>query len=152
MSPRIAITVAAIIEYQGRFLLVEEEDQGRRVLNQPAGHLEEGESLVDAVIREVREETGLDFRPQGLVGVYRLTLPQGQTFLRFCFHGQVQQPGPCQPQDGEILACHWRSAVQIRAQGPMHRSPLVERCLDDYLNGRTFDLSLLADIPADEVV
>lgn len=143
MTKNIRITVAAIIQRQGRFLLVEEEENGRRVFNQPAGHLEEGESLVQAVVREVAEETGHEFRPQGLVGVYRLALDTGPTFIRFCFHGQVEPDRPSQPQDAEILACHWLTLDEINSRRQSHRSPLVLQCLDDFLKGKDFPLDLL---------
>lgn len=149
MSRNIHVTVAAIIERQGRFLLVEEEDHGRRVFNQPAGHLEEGESLVQAVVREVAEETGHEFRPQGLVGVYRLVSDKGLTFMRFCFHGQVEPGRPSQPQDADILACHWLTLDEIGSCRQSHRSALVLECLDDFLKGKDFPLDLLNENPGE---
>lgn len=146
MSENIHVTVAAIIERQGRFLLVEEMEQGNLVLNQPAGHLETGESLIQAVIREVREESGHSFLPQGLVGIYRLALKSGHTFIRFCFYGQIEADTPSQPEDAEILACHWLSTDEICARIKSHRSPLVMQCLDEYLAGRRFSLELLSDV------
>lgn len=143
MPKNIRVTVAAIIERQGRFLLVEEESQGRRVFNQPAGHLEEGESIIQAVIREVKEETGHEFQPEGLVGIYRLVLENGLTFIRFCFRGRVEPDTSSQPQDADILACHWLTAEDIRHCIAMHRSPLVMQCLEDSLSGNNFSLKLL---------
>src|SRR4051812_25790578 len=102
---RPSATVAAVIERDGKFLLVEEEIDGRRVLNQPAGHLDPGESIVHACTREVMEETGHPFTPSGLVGIYRWHYaPKDVTFLRFCFRGNVSDPAPGAKLDKEILA------------------------------------------------
>lgn len=133
-----SLTVAAVIENEGRFLFVEERDGGGpRVLNQPAGHVEEGEGLVDAVIREAREETGLAFTPESLVGVYALRAANGKDYLRVCFHGVVED-GEARPQDADILACHWLTREEL-ASRPL-RSGLVARCLDDYLEGQRLPL------------
>lgn len=133
-----SLTVAAVIENEGRFLFVEERDGGGpRVLNQPAGHVEEGEGLVDAVIREAREETGLAFTPESLVGVYALRAANGKDYLRVCFHGSVEE-GEARPQDADILACHWLTREEL-ASRPL-RSGLVARCLDDYLEGQRLPL------------
>lgn len=133
-----SLTVAAIIERTGRFLFVEERDgDGPRVLNQPAGHVEEGEALIAAVIREAREETGLAFTPEGLVGIYALRAANGKDYLRVCFHGAVEE-GEAKPEDADILACHWLTREELTAK-PL-RSNLVARCLDDYLNGQRLPL------------
>ena len=133
-----ALTVAAIIERGGGFLFVEERDgSGPRVLNQPAGHVEEGEALIAATIREVREETGLAFTPEGLVGIYALQAANGKDYLRVCFHGSVEE-GEAQPQDADILACHWFTREEL-ALKPL-RSGLVARCLEDYLKGQRLPL------------
>ena len=137
-----SLTVAAIIAREGRFLFVEERDGGGpRVLNQPAGHVEEGESLLDAVIREAREETGLAFTPQSLVGVYALRAANGKDYLRVCFAGAVEAGEPA-PQDADILACHWltRDEMERRAL----RSGLVRRCVEDYLGGQRLPLEAVA--------
>ena len=139
-----SVTVAAVIERDGRFLFVEERIDGRRVLNQPAGHLDPGESLVAACRREVMEETAHHFEPAGLVGVYRWHYAaKDVTFLRFCFHGS---PGKAErrPLDKEIVQVHWLSADELRARKAEHRSPLVQRCVDDYLAGRRFPLDLFS--------
>ena len=138
------ITVAAVAARDRRFLTVEEEVDGRRVYNQPAGHWEPGESLVEAVVRETREETALRFVPQALVGVYQWTRPGGETFLRFCFCGRVEGGGEA-PLDPDIRAVHWLSRAQLAAR-PL-RSPMVLRCLDDYLAGRRCPLDRLQVLP-----
>lgn len=137
---KVAATVAAIIERDGRFLVVEESDKqdGRRVLNQPAGHVEPGESLIAAVIREVAEEAGLPFTPDAVVGVYRLTARNGRDYLRICFAGSVPAEVAATPCDPDIHACHWLSLAEIEAFGP--RSSLVLYCFRDYLAGQRLPL------------
>jgi 8-oxo-dGTP pyrophosphatase MutT (NUDIX family) len=138
-----------VIEQAGRFLVVEEAPDGLSVLNQPAGHLEDRESLTDAVIREVREETAWHFQPEAITGLYRWRHPQGQTFLRICFSGQVQDHDPRQALDPDILRTHWLSREELVAR--TLRSPLVLRCLDDYLAGQRFPLSLCQELD-DELI
>ena len=141
---RPSVTVAAIIERDGRFLLVEEEADGRRVLNQPAGHLDPGESLVAAVEREVLEETAHRFTPTALLGVYRWHYaPKDVTYLRFAFRGHLQGAEQGRELDTEILALHWLTPQELVARRAMHRSPLVERCVSDSLAGKSFPLELL---------
>ena len=141
------LTVAAVIEQDGRFLLVEERIDGNPVLNQPAGHLENGESLLDAVIRETREETSRDFMPSGLVGVYRWSRPgDGMTYVRFCFAGQCGEPHAEYRLDEGIEATLWLSPTEIRRQGRRLRSPLVLACIEDYLAGASHPLDLIRDI------
>jgi len=142
---RPSVTVAAVIERGGRFLLVEELQDGRRVFNQPAGHLDPGESLAHAVAREVMEETAHRFVPAALVGVYRWTYPaKDVTFLRFCFAGEASGFDPARKLDKEILALHWLTLEELQARAAQHRSPLVLRCVQDYLAGRRFPLELLS--------
>ena len=139
---RPSVTVAAVIEQGGRFLFVEESIDGRRVLNQPAGHLDPGESLQQACAREVLEETAHRFAPEALVGVYRWRYePRDVTFLRFCFTGRVEGTLE-QPLDEPVIALHWLSLDELRQQRDRHRSPLVQRCVEDYLAGRRFALDL----------
>lgn len=141
------VVVAAVVERDGRFLLVEEEAGGERVLNQPAGHLDDGESLLTAVVRETLEETAWHFRPEALLGVYRWPRPDGgATYLRFAFTGVLVRHEPTRPLDHGIVRTLWLTAEEIRAQRARHRSPQVERCLDDYLAGRRYPLSLLQDL------
>ena len=138
-------TVAAVIERDGRFLFVEESIDGRRVLNQPAGHLDPGESLVAACIREVLEETAHRFEPAGLVGIYRWHYaPQDVTFLRFCFRGNVSAVDEGRKLDKEIMALHWLTPAELAARRAEHRSPLVQKCVDDFLAGRHFPLDVLS--------
>lgn len=136
-----------MVEENGRFLVVEEIDAGQRVFNQPAGHLERGENLIEAVIREVREETGREFTPEALVGLYRWVHPRrGLTFLRATFCGRTGQ-APANPAlDPDIIATHWMSRAELAARPDALRSPLVLRGIDDYLAGRRYPLSLLADV------
>lgn len=141
-------TVASVIERSGRFLMVEELDRdGRNVFNQPAGHLEEAESLLQAVVRETREETGWGFTPQTLVGVYRWQVPPAETtYLRFCFHGSCHDHQPEQPLDDGILRAVWLSRDELAAQPQRLRSPMVLRCIDDYLAGCRYPLELINDL------
>ena len=141
---RPSVTVAAIIERDGKFLFVEELQEGRRVLNQPAGHLDPGETLIGACKREVMEETAHRIEPTALVGIYRWHYPPADvTFLRFCFSARILSIEK-QGLDPEILALHWLSAGELRARAPMHRSPLVQQCLDDHLAGKNFPLEVLS--------
>lgn len=135
-----SVTVAAIIERQGRFLMVEETDgvHPERVVNQPAGHVDPGESALEAVVRETREETGLAFEPRHLIGIYHVQARNGRDYLRICFSGTVPEEVVAAPQDPEILACHWLSREEIVTRGP--RSGAVLHCLDDYLAGRRLPL------------
>jgi len=141
------VTVACVAEREGRFLLVEEREAGRAVLNQPAGHLEEGESLLEAAVRETREETGHDFRPTALVGLYRWVHPaSGLTFLRAAFTGELGEPVPGTTLDPDIVATHWLDREALLGSALALRSPLVLRCIDDYLAGRRYPLELLTDL------
>ncbi|MCW8906166.1 MAG: NUDIX hydrolase [Sedimenticola sp.] len=141
-------TVAAIIEQDGRFLMVEEESgKGEPVFNQPAGHLEEAESLLQAVVRETREETAWGFTPHALVGVYRWqTESAGATYLRFCFQGSCHDHRPELPLDDGILRTAWLSREELAAMPERLRSPLVLSCIDDYLSGHRYPVSLIRDI------
>jgi len=138
------VTVAALIEREGRFLLVEEEtDDGLR-FNQPAGHLDEGESLLAACAREALEETAWGFTPTSLVGIYQWPRPQGDvTYLRFAFAGELGAHEAGRTLDTGILRAVWMKPDEIRATTDRHRSPLVAQCVDDYLAGRRFPLDLL---------
>lgn len=143
------VTVAAVIRWQDRFLLVEERDHGHQVFNQPAGHLEAGENLIEAACREILEETGLTLHPDGWLGTYIYCSPYRKlTYLRFCFYCELtQDPGAHLPQDpdNDIIACHWLTEPEIRALGHKLRSPLVLECLEDYLQGVRLPLSSLKD-------
>lgn len=141
------VTVAAIVEREGRFLLVEEEIGGRRVLNQPAGHLEEGESLLEAVVRETLEETGWHFSPGALLGVYRwLSRSNKRTYLRFAFTGDLLRHEPERPLDVPIVRTLWMTQEEIVQCASRHRSPQVQRCVSDFLSGVRYPLESLRDI------
>ena len=138
-------TVAALCENQGRFLLVQEQVNGDIVFNQPAGHLEQGESLIEAVIRETREETQYEFTPTGLLGIYRFMPDDAEdlTYLRFLFCGRVGKQLNGQLDDG-IIAAEWMSYEQIKSCQARHRSPMVMQCIDDYLDKTPCSLDLLS--------
>lgn len=141
------VVVAAIVELDGKFLLVEEKAEGRLVLNQPAGHLDEGESVMDAVVRETLEETAWHFEPQAIVGVYRWPHPTKHlTYLRFAFTGRVTQHDSHRKLDHGIERAVWLTLDEIRAERARHRSPQVERCINDYLAGQRYSLELLKDL------
>ncbi|MCP4488680.1 MAG: NUDIX hydrolase [Gammaproteobacteria bacterium] len=139
------VTVAAIVEREGAFLMVREREHGRVVINQPAGHLEKGESLIDAVIRETREETQYEFEPTGLQGIYRSTTTGTPeiTYLRFLFCGEVgaHLNGAL---DQDIIAAEWMSLDEIIINKDQHRSQLVMQSIDDYLNQAPCSLNIIS--------
>ena len=142
------VTVAAIVEHEGRFLLVEEETADGLRLNNPAGHLDPGESPVEGVVREVLEETTRRFCAEALVGVYlaRHRRPQEHhdvSYLRLAFCGSVADADPLLSLDTGIVRTLWLSADEIRASVDRHRSPLLVAGIDDYLAGRRFPLDML---------
>lgn len=138
------VTVAAIIEQDGRFLLVEEHTaQGLR-FNQPAGHWEPNETLPAGAIREVLEESAYDFVPEHLVGIYRWHAPESDTtYLRFAFCGTVAAHHPERALDEGIVRAAWLTIDEIRANQSKHRSPLILRCCEDYLAGKRYPLEIL---------
>lgn len=138
------VTVAAIIERERRFLLVEEQTDNGIAFNQPAGHLEPGESLYNAVKREVNEETAWQFKPEFITSIqlWRKT-PESPSFLRVCFAGSCYDHHPEQALDEGILDTHWLTREQIEAKKNTLRSPLVLTTLDQYLQGESYPLSLL---------
>lgn len=138
------VTVAAVLERDGKFLLVEEETDSGIRYNQPAGHLECGESLIDAVIRESLEETGYSFAPQYLVGIYNWrNEAKDITYLRFAFGGEITGHDPQRRLDDGILAAHWLPLDEIRALEERHRSPMIMRCIDDWQAGKRYPLELI---------
>ena len=140
------VVVAAIVERDGKFLLVEEQADGALVLNQPAGHLDEGESLIAAVIRETLEETAWHIEPQALLGVYRWPHPDKPiTYLRFAFIAKALREESGRALDTGIERALWLTPQEIRAAQSRHRSPQVQRCLDDYLAGTRYPLELLQE-------
>jgi 8-oxo-dGTP pyrophosphatase MutT (NUDIX family) len=141
------ITVAAITESAGRFLVVEERINQRLVFNQPAGHVERGESLLAAVVREVREETAWRFEPASLIGVYLWQSPvSGVTTMRFAFSGTVDDHHANQPLDQGIVGTHWLSPIELKQREHALRSPLVLRCIKDYLEGQRQPLDSVAHL------
>ena len=141
------MTVAAIVEREGRFLLVEEETDDGVKLNQPAGHLEADESLIEGVTRETLEETAFEFTPEYLVGVYRWRHPGSNiTYLRFAFAGMVGTHHGGRTLDTGIVRALWLTAAEVRASRNRHRSPLVVRCIDDYQRGARAPLDMLVHL------
>jgi ADP-ribose pyrophosphatase YjhB (NUDIX family) len=138
------VTVAAIIERNQRFLVVEEETGNGLEFNQPAGHLEQDEDLICAVKREVTEETAWQFEPSELVSVqlWRKN-PDFPTFMRFCFTGHCYSHNPEQRLDAGIVKTHWLTRAEIAAQAHRLRSPLVLFSIDQYLSGQRYPLDLL---------
>ena len=144
MTRGIDVTVAAIVERGGKFLMVEERSAGTLVLNQPAGHLEQGESLLTAVIRETLEETGHRFEPEHVVGFYLWhSADAATTYLRAAFCGSVEPSADVLALDEGIVALHWLSRAQLTRRSPQLRSPMVLRCIDDYLAGQRYPLACL---------
>jgi ADP-ribose pyrophosphatase YjhB (NUDIX family) len=138
------VTVAAVVQRDGKFLLVEEETAGGLAFNQPAGHLEEGESLVAAVVRETLEETAYHFHPTHLIGIYNWARPDGEvTYLRFAFGGELRGFDADRRLDDGIVAAHWMTLDQVEEVRARHRSPLITRCIADCLAGRSYPLDLL---------
>jgi len=138
------VTVAAIIEQEERFLLVEEHTDNGIEFNQPAGHLEPGESLIDAVKREVNEETAWQFNPEYITSIQLWRKhPDSPSFLRVCFAGKCFNHAPEQSLDPDIIRTHWLSYNEIVAHKKRLRSPLVLTTIDQYLSGEQHPLTLL---------
>ena len=141
------LTVAAVIEESGRFLLVEERIAGQSVYNQPAGHLEDNETLLGAVVRETLEETAWHFKPEAIIGIYRWRQPDTrETFVRVSFRGQGLHQDPDIQLDEGIERTLWLSPGEIRKQQHRLRSPMVMRSIDDYLAGHAWPLTLWTEI------
>jgi 8-oxo-dGTP pyrophosphatase MutT (NUDIX family) len=141
-------TVAAIIERDGRYLMIEEHTPEGLRLNSPAGHLDPGESPLQGVVREALEETTCDFTPSALLGVYlsrfqRESTGEDITYLRFAFCGTVGEPHPELMLDTGIVRTLWMTPEELRACPERHRSPLVMRCVDDHVAGRRFPLETI---------
>ncbi len=140
-----SVTVAAVIERDGRFLLVEEHTPEGLKLNNPAGHLDPGESPQDGAVREALEETTRVFMPDRLVGVYlarfkRPSRDEDVTYLRFAFGGTCGDADPARSLDTGIVRTLWMTLDEIRASAPRHRSALVLKCIEDFAAGKRFPL------------
>jgi len=138
------VTVAAVIEQDNRFLLVEEETPRGLQFNQPAGHFEQNEDLIAAIKREVNEETAWHFEPEHIISVqlWRRN-PDFPTFIRICFSGHCHSQNPDQQLDDGIVATHWLTRDEIAAKQHQLRSPLVLISVDEYLSGHRYPLSLI---------
>ena len=141
---KLSVTVAAVIQQEGRYLLVEEQtDDGIRI-NQPAGHLEPDESILQGAVRETLEETAYEFSPTALVGIYRWPHPaSGVTYIRFAFCGELGSHQVDRVLDRGILRTLWLTPEELRSRAASHRSPLVLRCVEDHLAGRCYSLDML---------
>ncbi|MBY4599859.1 NUDIX hydrolase [Ottowia caeni] len=143
-----SVTVAAVIEQDGRYLLVEEHTSDGLRLNTPAGHLEPGESPADGAAREALEETGCIFTPTALLGVYMASsndvAGEPTTWMRFAFRGHARPADPAPTLDRGIVRTLWMTPAEIEASQSRHRSPLVWRCVQDHMRGQGFDLSVVA--------
>jgi 8-oxo-dGTP pyrophosphatase MutT (NUDIX family) len=138
------VTVAAVVMRDGKFLLVEEETDAGLAFNQPAGHLEEGESLIDAVVRETLEETAYHFKPTHLVGIYNWKHPiKDVTYLRFAFGGELRGYEAGRQLDDGIVAARWLTLDEVKETQGRHRSPLILRCIEDLSAGKSYPLDLL---------
>lgn len=143
-----SVTVAALMERDGKFLLVEEHTDSGLKLNNPAGHLDPGESPADGCAREALEETAHHFKPTALVGIYlsrfrKQSTGEDITYMRFAFCGTVGDEVPGMALDEGIVRALWMTPEEIRANAHRHRSPLLLRCLDDYLSGRRYPLDMI---------
>lgn len=137
-------TVAAIVEVNGKFLLVEEETERGNRFNQPAGHLEDNETLTEAVIRETQEEAAYTFTPTALLGIYHWKHEHNNsTYLRFAYIGQVSNHQPTQTLDDGIIRTVWMSIEEVREKAMLMRSPQVVTCFEDYLAGKSFPLEIM---------
>jgi 8-oxo-dGTP pyrophosphatase MutT (NUDIX family) len=144
---RPAVTVATIVERDGRFLLVEEETRFGRKLNQPAGHLESGESIADGAARETLEETGWRVRPTHLVGIYTWAdSGNGVTFVRFAFAARAETHDADRPLDDGIVRALWLPYEELAARRGEHRSPLVLRCVEDYRAGQCWPAGVICEL------
>ena len=148
-AKRPTVTVATVVEREGRYLLIEEKTRHGLRLNQPAGHVEAGESIVCAAARETLEEAAWRVDPTALVGVYQWGAEPngaGATFVRFTFAAQPRLHEPDRPLDDGIVRALWMSYEDIKARRDAHRSPLVMRSIEDYRAGKRWPLGLIANL------
>jgi 8-oxo-dGTP pyrophosphatase MutT (NUDIX family) len=146
LARRPVITVATIIERDGRFLVIEEKTRAGVRLNQPAGHVEAGESIAAAAVRETLEEAAWQVNPVALVGVYHWHSPLNGTYVRFTFAAEPRLHERARPLDRGIVQALWLTYDEIAARRAMHRSPVVLRSLDDYRAGRRWPLGLISSV------
>jgi len=150
-------TVAVVVEQNNdtapadddsrRFLMVEERVNGQLVFNQPAGHLDSGEGLSEAAVREALEETGWQVELTAVIGLYQYTSEEsGECYIRTCFAARALSGDPAQALDEGIIAAHWMTLAELRQQKKRLRSPLVLRVIEDYLSGRLYPLELVVNI------
>jgi len=138
------VTVAAVIERDGKFLLIEEETSHGVRYNQPAGHLEANESILAAVTRETLEESAYHFLPKHLIGIYRWHSNESDTtYLRFAFAGELTGHEPDRPLDDGIIQALWMTPEEVMASQPRHRSPLILQCVNDYRSGKRYPIEIL---------
>lgn len=141
------VTVAAVVEKDGQYLLVEEQTSSGLLFNQPAGHLEPGESIIHGSIRETLEETAYTFVPRSVLGVYHWHSPaEDTTFIRFAFSGSVSGHDPGRNLDSGIVRAGWFGIDEIRSMICCHRSPLVMKCIEDHLAGKGCPLDILTHL------
>ena len=140
------VTVAAVIERDNKFLLVEELVKDQLVYNQPAGHLEPDENIMAAVVRETLEESAWHFVPKYIVGIYFYKSNSGITYQRICFAGECVQHDPHRELDQDIVRSLWLSRQELIVTPEKLRSPMVLRCIDDYLQGVKYPLELVAEV------
>ncbi|QLE85828.1 NUDIX hydrolase [Shewanella sp. Scap07] len=136
-------TVACVVHCQGRYLMVEEIIDGQLRYNQPAGHLEANESIIDACVRECLEETGLTLSPDHLLAIYQFSANDSLAFVRYTFVVELNEPLASAPIDTAINRTLWLSAAEINQRADKLRSPLVMQSITDHQNGKHFPLTLL---------
>jgi 8-oxo-dGTP pyrophosphatase MutT (NUDIX family) len=146
------LTVAAVVEKRGQFLVVEEYSGGQKVINQPAGHVEPGETFIDAVVREVREETAWAFEPAAIVGVYLWEHPaSAERFLRVTFSGAVHDHHASQPLDDGIIRTLWLNRDELMRRTDMLRSPMVMKVIDDYRENIKYPLQMFQQLGVEDL-
>jgi len=141
------VTVAAVIERDGQFLMVEEQTENGIAFNQPAGHLEKDEDLISAMIRETLEETAWEVEPESLIGIYRWPHPRHDiTYIRFAFSARPVRHHTERALDAGIIAAHWLDIDTLQATRAQHRGPQVIQCINDYLGGQRLPLDCLKEL------
>lgn len=145
MRPNIDVTVAAVVKRDSKYLIVEELVGGRRVFNQPAGHVETGETLLEAVVREMLEETGCQFIPRAFIGIFSWR-GESRNYLRIAFSGDAELPSKEPALDEGIVATHWLSKAELAQRRSMLRSPMVLNCVSRYEEGTEYPLSVVCEL------